>query len=252
MIETAYTLGETLGLEVWCEDEAGPYQTVPQPGASWQPEGQPQRHDHEYVRNGTAKLLTLFRPCTGEVRVDGVRSCTNDVLHGWLKTALAAILDGLPPAPPPLEPEAQRGLWRRWQAGLRQPFTLRQELPPLRMLLVLDNLKGHTTPEFVCWCMDHGIMLLYTPLGGSWLNMAESIQRILRRRALDGNPSRDPRRDYCVVEGGCRRVEPCPHTVRLGWQARCPACSATCAPPRPRWFGSLHPPCRRAPPANEA
>jgi hypothetical protein len=29
-------------------------------------------------------------------------------------------------------------------------------------------------------------MPLYTPLGGSWLNMAESIQRILKRRTLDG------------------------------------------------------------------
>jgi hypothetical protein len=33
---------------------------------------------------------------------------------------------------------------------------------------------------------EHGIMPLYTPVGGSWLNMAESIQRILKRRALDG------------------------------------------------------------------
>ncbi len=29
-------------------------------------------------------------------------------------------------------------------------------------------------------------MPLYTPVGGSWLNMAESLQRILKRRALDG------------------------------------------------------------------
>ena len=54
------------------------------------------------------------------------------------------------------------------------------------MLLVLDNLAGHKTPEFVCWLFAHGIMPLYTPVGGSWLNMAESIQRILKRRALDG------------------------------------------------------------------
>ena len=33
-------------------------------------------------------------------------------------------------------------------------------------------------------------MPLYTPLSGSWLNMAESIQRVLKRRALDGqNPT---------------------------------------------------------------
>jgi hypothetical protein len=186
LIEEAYSLGEALGLEVWCEDEAGPFQTVPQPGASWQPEGQPQRQDHEYIRNGTAKLLTLFQPRTGQVRVEGVTSCTNEVLHSWLKAELTAILAGLAPAPEPVAPEVQQAAWAAWQAGLSQPFTLRQQLPPLRMLLILDNLKGHTTPEFVCWCMDHGVMLLYTPLGGSWLNMAESIQRILRRRALDG------------------------------------------------------------------
>ena len=60
------------------------------------------------------------------------------------------------------------------------------ELPPLRMLLILDNLAGHKTTAFVQWLFQHGIMPLYTPLGGSWLNMTESIQRILKRRALDG------------------------------------------------------------------
>jgi hypothetical protein len=63
---------------VWTEDEAGPYQTVPYPGASWQPTGEPKRRPHEYVRQGTAKLLTLFHPATGEVRVRGVRQATND------------------------------------------------------------------------------------------------------------------------------------------------------------------------------
>ncbi len=54
------------------------------------------------------------------------------------------------------------------------------------MLLVLDNLAGHKTPAFVCWLFERGIMPLYTPVGGSWLNMAESIQRVLKRRALSG------------------------------------------------------------------
>jgi hypothetical protein len=65
-------------------------------------------------------------------------------------------------------------------------FTLPQALPPLRLLLVLDNLAGHKTPDFVLWLVAHGIMPLYTPLAGSWLNMAESVQRILARRALAG------------------------------------------------------------------
>src|SRR5215210_6698550 len=36
LIEQAYTLGAQLGLSVWCEDEAGPFQAVPDPGVSWQ------------------------------------------------------------------------------------------------------------------------------------------------------------------------------------------------------------------------
>jgi hypothetical protein len=54
------------------------------------------------------------------------------------------------------------------------------------MLLVLDNLAGHKTPAFVCWLFAHGVMPRYTPVGGSWLNMAESIQRVLKGLALDG------------------------------------------------------------------
>jgi hypothetical protein len=30
LIEDAYTLGKSLNLEVWCEDEAGPFQAIPQ------------------------------------------------------------------------------------------------------------------------------------------------------------------------------------------------------------------------------
>ena len=45
------------------------------------------------------------------------------------------------------------------------------------MLLICDNLAGHKTPDFVVWLCTHGILPLYTSLGASWLNMAESIQR---------------------------------------------------------------------------
>jgi len=54
------------------------------------------------------------------------------------------------------------------------------------MLLVMDNLIGHKNPNWLIWCFQPGILPLYTPLRGSWLNMAESIQRLLKRRALDG------------------------------------------------------------------
>jgi hypothetical protein len=190
LIEDAYGLAAGSGLAVWCTDQAGPFQTTPQPGQSWQPEGHPARQPHEYIRNGTAKVLALFHPADGRVRVEGVTTCPNTVLHPWLEQELAAILAALPD--PPATADRSRAAWDRWQQGLGERITLPAELPPLRVLLVLDNLAGHKTPAFVLWLFAHGVMPLYTPVGGSWLNMAESIQRVLKRRALDGQHPTHP------------------------------------------------------------
>jgi hypothetical protein len=145
------------------------------------------RQSHEYHRNGTAKMLTLFHPADGQVRVKGVTSTTNTVLHPWLKDELSAVLATLPKAADEHVSAANRAEWLVWQAGLTQPLTLPEELPRLRLLLIWDNLAGHTTPEMVLWLVSQGIMPLYTPLSGSWLNMTESVQRILKRRALEGH-----------------------------------------------------------------
>jgi len=191
LIEQAYTQGERMRLAVWGMDEAGPYQAIPQPGIHWLPVGRPARYPHEHVRHGTAKMLTLFHPATGQVRVKGVTSCPNVVLHAWLEAELLAILDALPPAKVLPEPE-NRAAWEHWQAGLSSKPTLCDSLPPLRLLLIMDNLAGHLTARFVVWLFEHGIIPLYTPLGGSWLNMTESIQRILAKRALAGQTPANP------------------------------------------------------------
>jgi hypothetical protein len=174
-------------LPVWCQDEAGPYQAIPRLGASWQPEGQPARLSHEYIRGGTAKLLTLFRPATGEVRATPVPSATNAVLHPWLMRELEAILATCPSDP---DPTAAGRHWSDWSYR-EDPFGFNTKLPPIRMLLVWDNLAGHHTSTLVDWCHARGIWLLYTPIAGSWLNMVESLQRILVRRALDGHHPQD-------------------------------------------------------------
>jgi hypothetical protein len=70
-----------MGLTVQVEDEAGPYRTVPYPGETWQPESHPIHQPLEYIRNGTAKTLTLFHPATDNVRVKGVTRSTNAILH---------------------------------------------------------------------------------------------------------------------------------------------------------------------------
>jgi hypothetical protein len=129
--------------------------------------------------------LTLFHPATGKLRAQPVQQATNAVLHPWLQAELAAILAALPPVG---EPQAPGRRWQDW--GWSEAEVARWEsnapLPPIRLILVWDNLCGHTTPEMVVWCVRQGILLLYTPLGGSWLNMAESVQRIIVRRALVG------------------------------------------------------------------
>lgn len=84
-----------------------------------------------------------------------------------------------------LPPEAGRPLYARWKTWL-WPHESAEGLPPLRMLLVLDNLAGHLSHELVRWFFAHGVMPLYTPVGSSWLNMAESVQRIIVPRALVG------------------------------------------------------------------
>lgn len=174
-------------MAVWGQDEAGPYQTVPHPGAGWCPMGEPARQPHEYVRNGTAKLLTLFRPATGEVRAKGVRSAPNTVLHPWLQAELTQILATLPLA---TMPEAERPPAARWATWLgHEP---REPLPPLRLILVWDNPAGHLSWAIVRWLFRHGVMPLYTPISGSWLNMTESVQRIIVTRALAGQHPQTP------------------------------------------------------------
>lgn len=170
-----------MGVQVWCQDEAGPYQAIPHPGARWGPADQAARQPHEYIRGGTAKLLTLLRPATGEVRACGVENAPNTVLHPWLQAEITQILADV-------EPPAQVQDGAEWLG-----YRLNRVLPPVRMILIWDNLAGHKSSEMVLWLLEQGVVPLYTPLSGSWLNMAESVQRILVRRALEGQHPQDAR-----------------------------------------------------------
>ena len=201
MIEVAYQEAEAAGLALWCQDEAGPYQAIPQPGADWHPEGKPTTQPHEYVRGGTAKLLTLFRPATGQARALGVLAAPNVVLHPWLQEQLQAILDQLDQEPLPVrvpvaEDHPLLRTWQHWWWSYERP----KPTPALRLILVWDNLKGHLSYAMVRWLLQHGILPLYTPLSGSWLNMAESFQRIIVRRALSGQHPKDAQQVIAWLE----------------------------------------------------
>jgi transposase len=181
LIDQAYRIAEAMGIPLWCQDEAGPYQAIPQPGQSWQPEGKPRRHPHEYIRGGTAKLLTLFRPVTGEVRAKGVPRAPNVVLHPWLKQELLEVLEELPEVSLDGADLPSAAQWATWLGHVPD-----LPLPPLRLILIWDNLAGHLSTSIVTWLFAHGVMPLYTPLSGSWLNLAEPVQRIICGRAMNG------------------------------------------------------------------
>ena len=103
-----------------------------------------------------------------------------------------------------MDPAVIRRMWAEWYEGLSAAPTLPDDLPPLRMLLVQDNLAGHKSHDLVQWCFSQGIALLYTPLGGSWLNMAESIQGIIERRALNGQHPSNPEQIIEWLEAAVR------------------------------------------------
>jgi len=125
-------------------------------------------------------LRALFRPATGELRAKAVTNAPNAVLHPWLQEEVEQILAPLPP-PAADAPYPELREWATW-LGHEPPVPL----PPLRALLIWDNLAGHLSTHIVSWLSAHGVLPLYTPLGGSWLNMTESVQRIVCGRALNG------------------------------------------------------------------
>jgi hypothetical protein len=52
--------------------------------------------------------------------------------------------------------------------------------------------------------------VLDTPISGSWRNMAESLQRILKRRALDGQYPTDPAQIMARFEATARHWDAAP------------------------------------------
>jgi hypothetical protein len=154
LIEHAYEQAEAAGILQLNEDEAGPYQAIPQPGVSWQPEGHPALQPQEYERGGTAKLLTLFRPATGEIRAKGVVSVTNAVLHPWLKGELGALLAELEKQQPAetLAPEERRPPAAQWKTWL-WPHESAQGLPPLRIIIrrALSGQHPQSAQQVIDW-----------------------------------------------------------------------------------------------------
>lgn len=186
-----------------CQDEAGPYQTKPYPGGSWQESGRAQKYDHEYIRNGTAKVMTLLHPKSGRVWLTGTRSTANVILHPWLKDQIEEVVKSLPKLNRKAARDLKKKAWKHFAKAFwsRESFN---KLPTPRIVLVWDNLTGHKSYELVKWLYEHGVIPLYTPLGSSWLNMAESIQSILKNRAIAGTHPQSPQEIINAFENAAR------------------------------------------------
>jgi hypothetical protein len=156
------------------------------------------------------------------MRVKGVPRSTNAILHPWIREQIAQILPALPALSEPTEQggpseAGRRAGWERWQAGLTVKFSLlSSKLPPLRMLLIWDNLTGHWNADLLIWLMQQGVMVLFTPIAGSWLNLCESAQRILVRRALQGQSLDSPEAVMAALESAARGWNACPTPFSWG------------------------------------
>jgi len=118
---------------------------------------QPERFDHEYVRNGTANLFMVSEPLLGwrSVRVTQRRTAKDfaEVLR-WLVEDVHA--------------DAEKVVLVLDNLNTHKPASLYEAFPPEQARRIIARLEIH-----------------YTPKHGSWLNMAEIELSVLAGQCLD-------------------------------------------------------------------
>ena len=119
--------------------------------------GQPERFDHEYVRNGTANLFMLSQPLLGwrAVKVTDRRTAKDfaEVVR-WLVEEVCS--------------EAERVVLVMDNLNTHKIASLYEAFPPEQARRIAEKLEIHHTPKH-----------------GSWLNMAEIELSVLGGQCLD-------------------------------------------------------------------
>jgi hypothetical protein len=167
LIERAYAQGESSGIAVWTEDKAGPYQTVPYSGASWQPAGEPRRMPHASRIRTSGNGQALDSVSSGHRRGSGARGEADDqrdtpsLAQGGTsghRREFAGEGDGTRPRGEPLrveelaggavgeDPPARRTAAFADACGLGQPHR-----PPQRRAPVVDVLEGGHGALHAAW-----------------------------------------------------------------------------------------------------
>jgi DDE superfamily endonuclease len=120
--------------------------------------GHPQRIDYEYDPNGYCNIFVACEPLAGK-RFLQVR---------------------------------ERRTTRDWAYFVRELIDVQYPKAD-KIVLVMDNLNTHSPASFYevfepaeAWRLSQKLEIHYTPLHGSWLNMAEIELSVLGRQALSG------------------------------------------------------------------
>jgi len=146
------------------------------------------------------------------VRAKGVTQATNAVVHPWLKQQVSEILAALPPV---WEPQAALRPWETWgwDAVRQQEWGLDDPLPPIRLILIWDNLTGHKNRELVQWLVRQGVLPLYTPIGGVLAELGGVGATDCSAPSALGTASPERRGGDGVAGSGGGGVEPAPHSL---------------------------------------
>jgi len=134
---------------VLCVDEKTQIQALDrtQPMLPLRP-GSPERHTHDYKRNGTTSLYAALEVASGQV----LGACYPRHRHQEFLAFLRGVVRGFP------------------QGDLH---------------VVLDNSSTHSTPEVRRWLARHRrVHFHFTPTGASWMNLVESWFSILTRQQV--------------------------------------------------------------------
>jgi hypothetical protein len=127
---------------------------VPIPAAP----GQPERFDHEYVRNGTANLFMIFEPLSGWRHVEVTQRRTAKDFAEVVRWLVEEVHD-----------DAEKVVLVVDNLNTHKPASLYEAFAPEQARRIAERIEWH-----------------YTPKHGSWLNMAEIELSVLQRQALGG------------------------------------------------------------------
>jgi hypothetical protein len=172
---------------VVCFDEAGKELTAhTRPPLPLAP-GHPAREDAEYARGGKANLFLACAPHLGwrQIRVTERRTAI-DFAH-----AVRELVDGA-------FPTAERIVLVLDNLNTHRPAALYQAFPPHEARRILERLEWH-----------------FTPVHGSWLNIAELEWSVLTRQCLD---RRLPTQERLAAEVAAWVMERNQAQVRVAWR----------------------------------